>query len=80
MKQREKIPERDNWGCTKCGATPSNPAGTRLQIHHMHHIKDGGGNEDHNLVTLCAPCHAGQHAAGKKVEDELLNTGADPDA
>lgn len=80
IKQREMILVRDNWTCQKCGASPAKQPGTRLQIHHRHQVQHGGGNDDANLVTLCTACHAGEHAVGVHIDDELLNPGADPDA
>jgi hypothetical protein len=81
IKQRERILARDGWACQKCGAQVGKPAGTRLQVHHRHQVKDGGGNDDENLVSLCVPCHAGEHSlTGDEVDDELLNPSADPDA
>jgi hypothetical protein len=79
IKQRQAILERDQWTCTRCGATPGNPASTRLQVHHQVHVQDGGKNDDRNLVTLCVPCHAGEHSLrNEQVEDELLDPAADP--
>lgn len=77
---RHRILQRDSWACRKCGASPRDGARVHLQVHHRHHVGRGGGNEDDNLETLCAPCHAGVHALERdQVSDELLNPGADPD-
>lgn len=73
--QRAVILERDLHSCRDCGASPKDDHGVRLQIHHVHAVQDGGGNEEANLVTLCVPCHAGRHAISPRstrVKDDLL--------
>lgn len=39
--------------CMKCGLIVKIP----LYIHHITAIKDGGTNDDFNLLTLCYSCH-----------------------
>lgn len=53
--QRKKALERDGHKCVKCGSTE------RLEVHHIKHRAEGGTDELHNLVTLCAWCHAEEH-------------------
>lgn len=80
IKQRQLILERDEFSCTRCGASPQDLPRARLQIHHVHQVRHGGLNEDENLVTVCAPCHAGIHSLDvEAVADELLNPSRDPD-
>lgn len=78
IEQRARILQRDNKSCQDCGARPPNAV---LQIHHLHHVQHGGGNEDDNLVTLCHQCHAGRHAITGSdlslVRDEVLQPAAD---
>ena len=54
-KQRELTIARDGGKCAKCGATES------LEVHHVKHRADGGTDDDDNLITLCARCHAEEH-------------------
>lgn len=50
---RPRILARDNHCCQLCGALPGKRG------HHVHHIDDMKTHiADHNLVTLCPPCHA----------------------
>ena len=32
-----------------------------LDLHHIEHVSDDGGNEAHNLIALCPNCHALYH-------------------
>ena len=32
------------------------------QVHHIKPLKEGGGHNDENLMSLCAPCHSRIHA------------------
>ena len=46
---------RDGWRCQICGAMQ------RLQVHHLKFRSQSGGDEEQNLITLCAECHARIH-------------------
>lgn len=35
-------------------------------VHHIVPLAAGGGNEEHNLMPLCAQCHAQEHARGRE--------------
>lgn len=50
---RELILKRDNYTCTKCGATDK-----QLHVHHLIRRKARGGENPENLTTLCRTCHA----------------------
>lgn len=53
--ERRAIYRRDGFRCALCD-------GTRyLQIHHHVPRSEGGTNSHHNLITLCADCHALAH-------------------
>ena len=52
---RKAIYRRDGYRCALCDCT------TGLQIHHYLRRGDGGSNSPHNLITLCATCHAQVH-------------------
>lgn len=56
IRRRHTILERDNWTCSSCGSRPSSENDVSLHVHHIRHVSRGGGNEDDNLVTLCAAC------------------------
>jgi hypothetical protein len=48
---RQEIRERDGYKCKVCGNT------SHLHVHHIIPIRDGGGDEANNLMTLCCRCH-----------------------
>ena len=50
---RPVILERDRYTCAVCGNTE------KLIVHHVNHVPMQ--NEAHNLITLCATCHAVHH-------------------
>lgn len=50
---RPIILERDRHACVACGSTK------KLIVHHVNHVPMQ--NEAHNLITLCATCHAVHH-------------------
>jgi len=52
---RKAIYRRDGYACALCGDT------RRLQIHHVVPRSRGGGDSHHNLICLCAVCHALAH-------------------
>lgn len=58
-KVRFEIFKRDGFVCQYCGATPPKAI---LHIDHIIPVKDGGGNEDTNLVTSCDSCNMGKSA------------------
>jgi hypothetical protein len=47
--------KRDKFKCTKCKSKQG------LHVHHIIHRKNGGTNEEDNLLTLCELCHAEAH-------------------
>ena len=53
--QRKNIYRREGYRCALCDSTKY------IQIHHYVHRGAGGTNHPHNLVTLCADCHAAAH-------------------
>ncbi len=52
-KREEAVLDRDDWRCAVPGCTRRRS----LQRHHIVFASRGGGNEPHNLVTLCAFHH-----------------------
>ncbi|MFZ0911759.1 MAG: HNH endonuclease [Candidatus Korobacteraceae bacterium] len=50
-----QVLERDSWRCQVCGSMQ------RLQVHHLKFRSHSGGDEEQNLITLCAECHARMH-------------------
>lgn len=52
---RKAVYRRDGYECAVCGDP------RRLQIHHITHRSQGGGDEQMNLITLCSTCHALAH-------------------
>lgn len=59
---KEKVKERDNFTCTKCGCTEDEwkccHKGQPLQVHHIEPYKISKNNSMSNLTTLCGACHA----------------------
>lgn len=55
--RREAVLHRDKYTCQICGAKH-----TRLEVHHIIYRSQGGTDDEHNLITLCADCHAAIHA------------------
>ena len=50
-----RILERDGWRCQVCGSMQN------LQVHHLKLRSRSGGDEEQNLITLCAECHERVH-------------------
>jgi 5-methylcytosine-specific restriction endonuclease McrA len=50
-----QVLERDGWRCQVCGSMQ------HLQVHHLQFRSQSGGDEEQNLITLCAQCHAQVH-------------------
>lgn len=50
-----RILERDDWRCQVCGNMRN------LQVHHLKLRSRSGGDEEQNLITLCAECHEQAH-------------------
>ena len=55
--RREAILHRDNYTCQCCGKK-----NCRLEVHHIKFRRDGGTDDEENLITLCKGCHDGVHA------------------
>ena len=53
--QRKAIYRRDGYRCALCDSTKY------IQLHHIITRGQGGTNHPHNLITLCADCHAAAH-------------------
>ena len=60
LKDRWAILKRDNYRCSKCGASPSNDHQVELEVDHIHPVAKGGGNGLENLQTLCHKCNQGK--------------------
>lgn len=52
--RRERL-DMDGWRCQGCRR-----AG-RLEVHHLHSMRDGGNHALENLVSLCRQCHMNAH-------------------
>ena len=65
---RQKVFDRDDRKCTKCGCEPSR--GNWLEAHHKHYRNLGHENLE-DLLTLCRGCHADHHnKKNKKKKDK----------
>ena len=80
LKLINKVFERDDFSCQKCGFRNIN--GEELEIHHINPKVFNGLNEITNLSTLCSICH--KHAPDtekefkkyllEKIDSKILNT------
>lgn len=77
---RRFVYARDHYACALCDSTKY------LQIHHCIKRSQGGTNHPHNLITLCADCHAlahgiklndGWEATVEEMEQEIIEYLAD---
>ena len=50
------IRARDRMRCTSCGTMDA-----ILDVHHIVYLSKYGTNQQHNLITLCRPCHQTEH-------------------
>jgi 5-methylcytosine-specific restriction endonuclease McrA len=50
-----QVLERDGWRCQLCGRMQN------LEVHHLEFRSQSGSDEEQNLITLCAECHARMH-------------------
>jgi 5-methylcytosine-specific restriction endonuclease McrA len=64
MSIRERIMERDNFSCKRCGKFVKE---VNMEVHHIRPLHKGGKTEPSNLITLCESCHDVQHALISKV-------------
>lgn len=55
--RREAVLHRDNYTCQCCGKK-----NCRLEVHHIKFKRNGGADDEENLITLCEDCHKGVHA------------------
>lgn len=65
-KLREKIKQRDNYTCQKCGISTNDERNLLLEIDHIIPISKGGMSTEENLQTLCWKCN---RTKGAKVEN-----------
>ena len=56
-----QVLERDGWRCQRCGAM------SNLEVHHQEFRSHSGDDSEHNLITLCDPCHKRSHASPRVV-------------
>ena len=54
--RRSAILHRDNYTCQRCGKK-----NCRLEVHHIKFRRNGGTDDEENLITLCKECHDGVH-------------------
>jgi 5-methylcytosine-specific restriction endonuclease McrA len=52
---RHQVLERDGWRCQRCGCLG------KLQVHHLRTRSRLGDDAEHNLISLCVPCHREVH-------------------
>ncbi len=57
---RKKALKRSGGVCAACGEDFSRIAQC-LEVHHAVPLRDGGSNDQENLVVLCSACHGRKH-------------------
>jgi len=69
QKMRLKIMERDNFTCRKCLSTTET-----LNVHHKEYRPgcDPWEYPPEILITLCEPCHKGEHREKKDIEKSAI--------
>ena len=60
LKDRWAVLKRDNYRCSKCGASPSSDHSVELEVDHISPVAKGGTNDLTNLQTLCWSCNHGK--------------------
>lgn len=55
---KEYVLTRDKYTCQHCKGKSKN---SRLEVHHIVFRRNGGSDEESNLITLCKTCHDGLH-------------------
>lgn len=61
-KLREKIKDRDNYTCKKCGNNTKREPNLLLEIDHIVPVSKGGLTSEDNLQTLCWKCNRAKGA------------------
>ncbi len=61
---KEKVFNRDNFTCQKCGF--QDVQGEEIEVHHIDMRVNGGESDISNLITLCSICH---HYAPDSIEE-----------
>ncbi len=51
----QQVLDRDGWRCQFCGTM------RHLQVHHLKFRSQSGGDEEQNLIAVCAECHERMH-------------------
>jgi len=67
---RDQVQRRDAWRCQRCGSLQG------VEVHHLEHRSQGGGDLQQNLICLCHRCHKSAHSArriGFEIEDVIEN-------
>jgi 5-methylcytosine-specific restriction endonuclease McrA len=62
-----RVLERDGWRCQNCGRRD------QLHVHHQVYRSQSGGDEEHNLITLCAHCHRAAHDRGTSMAERAVH-------
>ena len=75
---RERILQRDNHTCCRCGASrkPGEYNDVVLHVDHKIPVAQGGRTVDYNLQTLCSDCHANKPGKRNKRAKNLILSAA----
>ena len=60
LRLRFKVMRRDNFACSRCGASPARRIGVELHVDHVVPWSKGGETLLDNLATLCSKCNLGK--------------------
>jgi hypothetical protein len=70
---RQEILGRDHYTCQKCnGLFPS----SRLHIHHIRPVSEGGNSAPENLITECVECHKNERSRTARLRRQHVPLGA----
>lgn len=60
LRLRFKVMRRDNFACSRCGASPARRTGVELHVDHVVPWSKGAETALDNLATLCSKCNLGK--------------------
>lgn len=63
LETRREILERDRYTCALCVEVDDGEF-SKMQIHHITPVSEGGNDDKSNLITLCFNCHKDLHSSG----------------
>jgi hypothetical protein len=75
----QSVYRRDNYQCQNCKQKGGSRGSAELHAHHIVALKDGGSNNESNLITLCESCHKAIHTDQKAPTAKNSDDPANPE-